>query len=135
MAKKQKSFADKASAKGSKDVSYIKYVKSVESGKQGFWRFNEQMIAVDKGETLDGALKRIQDEKTMAGIEIPSMDEPGVVEASVQDEVSVEAEEDDNSESSDIKPEESSDNSEKVKNANKEDSLEPETEENPSEVK
>ena len=41
MAKKQKSFAEKASSKGGKDLVYVKYVKSVPSEKEGYWRFNE----------------------------------------------------------------------------------------------
>ena len=42
MAKKQKSFADKASGKGDDaDAVMVKYVKSVKSEKTGFWRFNE----------------------------------------------------------------------------------------------
>ena len=45
MAKKQKSFADKASSKGDDvDIVMVKYVKSVKSEKTGFWRFNEQMV-------------------------------------------------------------------------------------------
>ena len=45
MAKKQKSFADKASGRGADaDAVMVKYVKSVKSEKTGFWRFNEQMV-------------------------------------------------------------------------------------------
>ena len=45
MAKKQKSFADKARGKGADaDSVMVKYVKSIKSEKTGFWRFNEQMI-------------------------------------------------------------------------------------------
>ena len=40
MAKKQKSFAEKASSKGEKELVHVKYVKSVKSDKEGFWRFN-----------------------------------------------------------------------------------------------
>ena len=44
MAKKQKSFADKAAGSKDKDVIYVKYVKSVKSEKTGQWRFNEKMV-------------------------------------------------------------------------------------------
>ena len=42
MAKKQKSFADKASGRSAEsDAVMVKYVKSVKSEKTGYWRFNE----------------------------------------------------------------------------------------------
>ena len=53
MAKKQKSFADKASGKGADaDSVMVKYVKSVKSEKTGFWRFNEQMIKLRGGKRI-----------------------------------------------------------------------------------
>ena len=59
MAKKQKSFADKASGRGADaDAVMVKYVKSVKSEKTGFWRFNEQMVKLRDGEDLNAALKR-----------------------------------------------------------------------------
>ena len=48
MAKKQKSFAEKASSKGAKDLVHVKFVKSVPSERDGFWRFNESMISMEK---------------------------------------------------------------------------------------
>ena len=53
MAKKQQSFADKASKQSKKELTYAKYVKSIPPEKKGFWRFNETTIAVNKGENLD----------------------------------------------------------------------------------
>ena len=50
MAKKQKSFADKAAGSKEKESVYVKYVKSVKSEKTGQWRFNEQMVRSKKGE-------------------------------------------------------------------------------------
>ena len=62
MAKKQKSFAEKASSKKGKDLVHVKFVKSVPSDKEGFWRFNESMIGLEKGQKLDAALKQMEDE-------------------------------------------------------------------------
>ena len=75
MAKKQKSFAEKASSspKG-KDLVHVKFVKSVPSERDGFWRFNESMISMEKGETLDATLKKMDDEANLADIEMPSLD-------------------------------------------------------------
>ena len=61
MAKKQKSFADKAAGSKDKEAVYVKYVKSVKSEKTGKWRFNEQMVRSKKGEQLDVALKRMDE--------------------------------------------------------------------------
>ena len=75
MAKKQKSFAEKASSsqKG-KDLVHVKFVKSVPSERDGFWRFNESMISMEKGETLDATLKKMEDEANLADIEMPSLE-------------------------------------------------------------
>ena len=75
MAKKQKSFAEKASSspKG-KELVHVKFVKSVPSERDGFWRFNESMISMEKGETLDATLKKMDDEANLADIEMPSLD-------------------------------------------------------------
>ena len=71
MAKKQKSFADKASGKGADaDSVMVKYVKSVKSEKTGFWRFNEQMIKLRGGENLDAALKRIDEASNLVDIDL-----------------------------------------------------------------
>ena len=58
MAKKQKSFADKASGNQNNDSVFVKYVKSTKSEETGGWRFNEQIVRMQKGEQLDTALKR-----------------------------------------------------------------------------
>ena len=72
MAKKQKSFAEKASSKGeAKDIIHVKYVKSVKSDKEGFWRFNESMIAMEKGQNFDAALKELDDAANLADVEMP----------------------------------------------------------------
>ena len=71
MAKKQKSFADKASGKGADaDSVMVKYVKSVKSEKTGFWRFNEQMIKLRGGENLDAALKRMDEASNLVDIDL-----------------------------------------------------------------
>ena len=81
MAKKQKSFADKASGKGADvDSVMVKYVKSVKSEKTGFWRFNEQMIKIRGGENLDAALKRIDEASNLVDIDLSEF-EPKAKEA------------------------------------------------------
>ena len=71
MAKKQKSFADKASKRGdSADAVMVKYVKSIKSEKTGFWRFNEQMIKLRGGENLDSALKRMDEAVNLVDIDL-----------------------------------------------------------------
>ena len=76
MAKKQKSFAEKASSKGGdKEIVHVKYVKSVKSDKEGFWRFNESMIAMEKGQNLDVALKELEDAENLVDIVMPGSDE------------------------------------------------------------
>ena len=70
MAKKQKSFADKAAGSTDKDAVYIKYVNSVRSKKTGHWRFNEQMVKTKKGESLDVALKRLDEAANLSDIDL-----------------------------------------------------------------
>ena len=72
MAKKQQSFADKSSKQSKKELTYAKYVKSIPSEKKGFWRFNETTIALNKGENLDAALKRMDDEANLVDIAMPT---------------------------------------------------------------
>ena len=72
MAKKQKSFAEKASSKGAKDLVHVKFVKSVPSERDGFWRFNESMISMEKGQNLDAKLKEIEDETKLVDIDTVS---------------------------------------------------------------
>ena len=71
MAKKQTSFADKASRLGKDaEATYAKYIRSVQSEKTGKWRFNEQMIRIDKGETLDATLKRMDKVANLVDIDL-----------------------------------------------------------------
>ena len=70
MAKKQKSFADKAAGNVSGESVYVKYVKSVQSEETGRWRFNEQMVRMNKGEQLDAALKRMDEAANLVDIDL-----------------------------------------------------------------
>ena len=70
MAKKQKSFADKASGNKNKDSVFVKYVKSIQSEETGGWRFNEQIIQMQKGEQLSSALKRMDAEANLVDIDL-----------------------------------------------------------------
>ena len=70
MAKKQKSFAEKVVKHGGKEMVHVKYVKSVASNKEGYWRFNESMISMEKGESLETTLKRLDAEANLADIEM-----------------------------------------------------------------
>ena len=71
MAKKQKSFADKASGKGADaDSVMVKYVKSIKSEKTGFWRFNETMVKLRGQENLDAALNRINESSNLVNIDL-----------------------------------------------------------------
>ena len=75
MAKKQKSFADKASGRGSDaDAVMVKYVKSVKSEKTGFWRFNEQMVKLRDGEDLNSALKRLAEASNLVDIDLSAFE-------------------------------------------------------------
>jgi len=83
---KQQSFAEKAAKKKKKNLStYVKYIKSVKSEKTGYWRFNEQMIEVKKGENLDGALKRMDEVAQVLDMEIPVVEAAADVEIVEQD--------------------------------------------------
>ena len=70
MAKKQKSFADKAAGNTSGDSVYVKYVKSIQSEETGRWRFNEQIVRTNKGEQLDAALKRMDEAANLVDIDL-----------------------------------------------------------------
>ena len=70
MAKKQKSFADKAAGSKNKEAVYVKYVKSVKSDKTGQWRFNEQIVQTSKGGNLDVALKRLDELANLTDIDL-----------------------------------------------------------------
>ena len=70
MAKKQKSFADKASGNKNKDSVFVKYVKSIQSEETKGWRFNEQIIQMQKGEQLAAALKRMDEVANLVDIDL-----------------------------------------------------------------
>jgi len=75
MAKKQKSFADKASGKGGDaDAVMVKYVKSVKSEKTGSWRLYEQMNKLRGGENLDAALKRMDEAANLVDIDLSNFE-------------------------------------------------------------
>ena len=112
MAKKQKSFADKAARSKEKESVYVKYVKSVKSEKTGQWRFNEQMVRSKKGEQLDVALKRMDEVANLVDIDlsqfaIADTPEVPVEEAVVEPNEPVDetSSEDDSSELEENKPE------------------------------
>ena len=112
MAKKQKSFADKAAGSKEKESVYVKYVKSVKSEKTGQWRFNEQMVRSKKGEQLDVALKRLDEVANLVDIDlsqfaIADTPEVPVEEAVVEPNEPVDetSSEDDSSELEENKPE------------------------------
>ena len=86
MAKKQKSFADKAAGNNSGDSVYVKYVKSVQSEETGRWRFNEQMIRMNKGEQLDAALKRMDEVANLVDIDLSEFAESEKVDTEVSSE-------------------------------------------------
>ena len=86
MAKKQKSFADKAAGNTSGDSVYVKYVKSVQSEETGRWRFNEQMIQMNKGEQLDAALKRMDEVANLVDIDLSEFAESEKVDTEVSSE-------------------------------------------------
>ena len=85
MAKKQKSFADKAAGSKDKEGVYVKYVKSVKSEKTGQWRFNEQMIRSKKGEQLDVALKRMDEAANLVDIDLSQFSLSDTPEVPVED--------------------------------------------------
>ena len=86
MAKKTLSFAEKAAKKNKKsDIKYVKYVGSVRSEKTGQWRFNERMIGLEGGESLDAALKRIDEEKKILNIELPDPDQAKVESIAIEE--------------------------------------------------
>ena len=95
MAKKQKSFADKASRRGDDaDAVMVKYVKSIKSEKTGFWRFNEQMIKLRGGENLDSALKRMDEAVNLVDIDLSKFDSNQKKSESKEDKIQDETETD-----------------------------------------
>ncbi len=87
MAKKQKSFADKAARSKEKESVYVKYVKSVKSEKTGQWRFNEQMVRSKKGEQLDVALKRMDEVANLVDIDLSQFEIADTPEVPAEDAV------------------------------------------------
>ena len=73
------------------DIKYVKYVNSVRSEKTGQWRFNERMIGLQGGESLDAALKRIDKEKKLLNIELPDPDQAQVEKEKVESSSQVES--------------------------------------------
>ena len=86
MAKKQKSFADKAAGNTSGDSDYVKYVRSVKSEETGRWRFNEQMVRMNKGEQLDAALKRMDEVANLVDIDLSEFAESEEVDSGAAEE-------------------------------------------------
>ncbi|NQV38558.1 MAG: hypothetical protein HQ509_11210 [Candidatus Marinimicrobia bacterium] len=84
MAKKTVGFAGKVKGKDHVEIKLVKYVKSVRSEKTGHWRFNESMIRLVGGESLDATLKRLGEESMALDIEMPTFDEP-VAESGVEE--------------------------------------------------
>ncbi len=87
MAKKQKSFADKAAGSKEKEAVYVKYVKSVKSDKTGQWRFNEQMVRSKKGEQFNVALKRMDEVANLVDIDLSQFEIADTPEVPVEDAV------------------------------------------------
>lgn len=88
------SFAEKSKGKKKKSQTLVKYVKSVKSEKTGHWRFNEQMVALNSGENLDGALQRIEQEVLALNMDLPNLEETEVKSAdNNQEEVKSETDE------------------------------------------
>ena len=81
MAKKQKSFADKASGSQNNDSVFVKYVKSTKSEETGGWRFNEQIVQMQKGEQLDTALKRLDEVAKLVDIDLSQCSIPETSES------------------------------------------------------
>ena len=81
MAKKQKSFADKASGNQNNDSVFVKYVKSIQSEETGGWRFNEQIVQMQKGEQLDTALNRLDEVARLVDIDLSQFSSTDTLEA------------------------------------------------------
>ena len=92
MAKKQKSFADKASGNKNKDSVFVKYVKSIQSEETGGWRFNEQIIQMQKGEQLAAALKRMDEVANLVDIDLSqfsNLEKDGDEDVELKEEVAI----------------------------------------------
>ncbi len=91
MARKTVGFAGKVKGKDHIDIKFVKYVKSVRSEKTGFWRFNESIVRLEGGESLDATLKRQMEESMALDINMPVFDEP-TAEETAEEPVQLEAE-------------------------------------------
>ncbi len=87
MARKTVGFAGKVKGKDHVEVKFVKYVKSERSEKTGYWRFNETMVRLVGGETLDAALKRQESESLAMDIDMSLFDEKVEEEKPVAEEV------------------------------------------------
>ncbi len=99
------SFAAKAKGKKKKSQTLVKYIKSVKSEKTGHWRFNEQMIALEDSENLDGALQRLKDETLALDMELPNPEGDVKESADIREEAVVDAVQE-NDEESEVKTKE-----------------------------
>ena len=85
MTKKAAGFAQKAArSRQKRDYTLVKYVKSIRSEKSGNWRFQEQILRVNDGETVAAALKRVDLELHPAPEKIPVI-QPEVAAAPVEE--------------------------------------------------
>ncbi len=88
MAKKQLSFAEKAKTKKTgKELTYVKLVRSVKSKSGDSWRFNEQILGMSKGENIDSALKRLDDQEKLIHAVMPQIKRENASEETVDKEV------------------------------------------------
>ncbi|MFC1565411.1 hypothetical protein ACFL4B_00510 [Candidatus Neomarinimicrobiota bacterium] len=91
MAKKQLSFAEKATKqKSQKDWKTVKFVKSERSDKTGSWRFNESFIRLATNENIDQALTRMEKEVKELAEEMASMEDISPIVDNKSDEKVVE---------------------------------------------
>lgn len=90
---KGKSFIEKVrkSAKREKQFSMIKYVKSIVSEKTGQYRFQESMMKVPVGMSLDAYLKQLEEESVIT--EDSDSEEVEASEGELAEQVLEEAEE------------------------------------------
>ena len=82
MAKKPQSFAEKAArgAKKEKQFKMVKYIKSVISEKTGNYRFQESMLKIPPGMSLDAYLKQLEEQD-----QFPEEFEEPAVEEEIKD--------------------------------------------------
>ncbi|NQU27038.1 MAG: hypothetical protein HQ528_01980 [Candidatus Marinimicrobia bacterium] len=72
MAKKVGGFAQKhGRGREKREFTLVKYVKSVRSEKSGFYRFQDQILKINDGETVEAALKRTHRELNPEPEKIP----------------------------------------------------------------